>query len=123
MTTSAEPNRSLFRFAEDTEKLPPGHCVFKEGDPGKLMYGVKEGTVDIVVHGTVVETVGPGDFFGEMALIDHATRSASAVTRSDCELVPINEQRFTYLVQQTPFFALQLMRTLVRRLRQMDAKL
>ena len=85
------------------------------------MYIVKEGEVDILVHGKTVETVGPGEILGEMALIDQNPRSATAVARTDCQLVPIDEKRFTFLVQQTPYFSIEVMRIMARRLRQMDA--
>lgn len=123
MTISPPPSPTLFRFAQDAEVFPAGSVVFKAGEVGTLMYGVKEGTVDVVVHDKVVESVDPGGFVGEMALIDQQVRSATVIARTDCLLVPINQQRFAYLVQQTPFFALELMRVLVRRLRQMDAQL
>jgi CRP-like cAMP-binding protein len=55
--------------------------------------------------------------FGEMALIDDAPRSATAVAKTDVELVPISEKQFLFLVSQTPFFALKVMRVLARRLR------
>jgi CRP-like cAMP-binding protein len=71
---------------------------------------------------TVVETAGQGSFIGEMALIDDEPRSASARARSDCRVFPIDEARFQSLVMETPFFALQLMKTLARRLRLMDAR-
>jgi CRP/FNR family transcriptional regulator, cyclic AMP receptor protein len=58
-----------------------------------------------------------------MALIDHAERSATAVVTIDSEIIPIDEKRFLFLVQQTPFFALDVMRVLAHRLRAMDQKL
>jgi CRP/FNR family cyclic AMP-dependent transcriptional regulator len=55
--------------------------------------------------------------FGEMALVDSAPRSADAVAVTDVTLVPISEKQFLFLVSQTPFFALKVMRVLARRLR------
>lgn len=120
MTTSDPTNSPVFRFAKETEARRAGEIIFADGQAGQVMYGVKEGTVDVVVHGKIIETVGPGGFVGEMALIDQHPRSATVVAKTDCVLVPIDEHRFMYLVQQTPFFALDLMRILVRRLRTMD---
>lgn len=113
---------NLVRFAGDYQSFAAGQHIFTEGQQGDLMFVVKEGEVDVVVHGTVVETVGPGGILGEMALIDHNPRSATAIAKTDCQLVPINEARFQFLVQQTPFFALEVMRVLAHRLRQMDAR-
>ena len=69
-----------------------------------------------------VETVGADGFFGEMALLEENTRSADAVARTDCTLVPINQRQFLFMVGETPFFALELLRTLSRRLRKADAQ-
>jgi CRP-like cAMP-binding protein len=57
-----------------------------------------------------------------MALIDKQPRSATAVAKTDCKLVSVNEERFQRLVKQTPHFAIQVMRVMAQRLRQMDAQ-
>ncbi len=123
MTTSARSSSYLVRFAEDYRSFTRGETIFTQGDAGDCMYAIKEGEVDVLVNGAVVETLGEGSIFGEMALIDTNPRSATVVARTDCKLVPINESRFKYLVQQTPFFAIEVMRVMARRLRQMDARL
>ena len=112
---------NLVRFA-DHVSFAAGQQIFAEGQPGDVMYVVKEGEVDITVHDKLVETVRPGGILGEMALLDHNPRSATAVARTDCQLVPINEARFQFLVQQTPYFAIEVMRVLANRLRHMDAQ-
>jgi CRP-like cAMP-binding protein len=120
MTVSIE----LFRNADNVEAWKAGHHIFEEGsEGGGWMYGVKEGEVEIVVHGVAVETVGPGGIFGEMSLVDQSTRSASAVAKTDCVVVPVDARRFNFLVQQTPLFALQVMRIMAERLRRMDARI
>ncbi len=113
---------NLVRFAAEVMSFTAGQQIFAAGDPGDLMFVVKDGEVEIVVHGTVVEPIGPGSILGEMALIDQNPRSATAVAKTDCQLVPINEKRFQFLVQQTPYFALEVMRVLAKRLRHMDAE-
>src|SRR5262245_38645150 len=113
----------LFRNARDFKSFSAGQRIFMQGEPGDFMYVVKEGEVDILVHDRVVETVGPGGILGEMALIDTKARSATAVAKTDCQLVPIDEKRFTFLVQQTPYFSLYVMRVLAGRLRQTDTYL
>jgi CRP/FNR family transcriptional regulator, cyclic AMP receptor protein len=82
---------------------------------------VTEGQVDIIVHGKVLSPLGPGGILGEMALIDEHTRSATAVAKTDCKLAPINKKRFHFLVQQTPNFALSVMKVMAERIRRMDA--
>jgi len=112
---------SIIRFATDLESFPAGQTIFSEGKDGDVMYVVKDGEVDVWVHGRVVETIGPGGVFGEMALVDQGPRSATAIAKTDCTLVPVNQARFTFLVQQVPSFSLEVMSVMARRLRKMDA--
>lgn len=84
------------------------------------MYVVGEGEVDVGRDGRRLYTVRAGSLVGEMALIDQGPRSATAVAKTDCRLIPVDEYRFLVMVQQTPFFALEVMRLLVERLRLMD---
>lgn len=110
----------LFRNEVDMEKYTAGKVIFEEGEPAKKMYVIKDGNVDIKVGDKTIMSIGPGDLLGEMALIDTSSRSATAVASTDSQLIPIDEKRFTFLVQQTPFFALHVMRILVERLRKMN---
>jgi len=114
----------LFR-AEDTEivSFGAGQTIFREGDAGDLMYVVQDGEVDLRVKGKLVEALGPGGVLGEMALIEHAPRTATATAKTDCSLVPIAEKRFSFMVQHTPHFALQIMKVMADRLRRMDERL
>lgn len=86
------------------------------------MYLLIEGEVDLLVGDHSVETVKPGAYFGEMSLIDDSPRSATARARTDCRVFPVNRARFEELVRQTPHFAVDVMRALANRLRQMDRK-
>jgi CRP-like cAMP-binding protein len=85
------------------------------------MYVIQEGEVEIRIRGHIVEMLGPGDIFGELALIDDAPRNATAIARTDSRVIPIDQKRFTFLVQQTPYFALKLMQTMSRRLRDIQS--
>jgi CRP-like cAMP-binding protein len=107
----------LFNHAADWVGFEAGKTVFSEGEPGAFMYVVVEGEVEIVAAGQVLEIAGPGSTVGELALIDHAPRSASAVARTNVRLVPVDAKRFQFMVQQTPFFALQVMSIMAERLR------
>jgi len=113
----------LFRNEPNTRSYSAGQKIFGEGDAGDTMFIVMDGEVDLLVREILVEKLVQGCVLGEMALIDSVPRSATAVARTDCRLVQINEKRFQFLVQQTPKFALQLMRVIVERLRRMNEKL
>jgi CRP/FNR family cyclic AMP-dependent transcriptional regulator len=87
-----------------------------------MMYVVKEGEVDLLVGGAAVETVGPDGIFGEMALVDNLPRSATARAKTACKVAPISEREFQFMVDETPFFALKVIRVLARRLRAMNER-
>jgi CRP-like cAMP-binding protein len=93
-------NLELLSSERETRSFDAGQVIFLAGEPGDCMYVVMEGQVELSVRGQVLERLGPGGVLGEMALIDNAPRSASAVTRSDTRLVPIRRDRFEALVQQ-----------------------
>jgi CRP/FNR family transcriptional regulator, cyclic AMP receptor protein len=97
-----------------------GDPILRLGEPAREMFLLRKGKVEIRVHDKIVEEVGPGGIFGEMALIDQSARSATAVAAEDCEVVPINERLFIILIQDAPYFALDVMRVLVTRLRAMN---
>jgi CRP-like cAMP-binding protein len=112
----------IFKSSKDSVAFSAGDVIFSTGDSGDVMYAVQEGEVDLRVGDAVVETVGEGGILGEMAIIDKGPRSATAVARTDCKLVPIDERRFEFLTQQTPNFALSVLRVMVRRLRASNAQ-
>lgn len=108
-------------FDKDTkfEVLPAGHVVFNAGDKGDCMYAVIEGAVDIVANGKLIETVEAGGIVGEMALIEDRPRSATAIVRAESKLVAVDRNRFLYMVQQTPFFSIQVLSIVTARLRRL----
>jgi CRP/FNR family cyclic AMP-dependent transcriptional regulator len=102
-------------------ELKAGEIIFKEGDPGAEFFVIQSGKVDIQLGNRFLGTLSDHDIFGEMALIDPAPRSATAVAKTDVKLVPIAEKQFLFLVSRTPHFALNVMRILARRLRAQNA--
>lgn len=113
----------LFRDLPEVKPYASGEYIFKKGETGEVMYMVIEGEIELVVGRVVVETAHPGAFIGEMALIDDSPRSASARAKGECRVFPINEERFNTLVQETPSFALDVMKALALRLRKTNEKI
>lgn len=107
----------LFANNPDIVRVPAGQPLFSEGEEGHLMYVLTTGCAEVIVNNRVVETLQHGNIVGEMGIVSPGARSATVVAKSDCEFVAIDEKRFHYLVQQTPFFATQVMRVLAERLR------
>ena len=96
--------------------------IFQEGSTGRELFVVLEGRVDICkITGAgkaVIVTLGKGEFFGEMAVIDGSARSATAIASAPyTRVMRINHARFVYLVSQQPAFALMVMDALSKRLR------
>jgi len=100
-----------------TRSAKAGEVIFKEGDEADQLFAIKSGEIAIQLGNRTLAELSANSIFGEMALIDDAPRSATAVAKTDVELVPISEKQFLFLVSQTPFFALKVMRVLARRLR------
>jgi CRP/FNR family transcriptional regulator, cyclic AMP receptor protein len=101
--------------------------IFAEGSTGRDLYVVLDGKVDIVKDTGSdrirIVTLGKGEFFGEMAVIDGSSRSASAVASPPgTRVMRINHARFVYLVSQQPAFALMIMDALSKRLRSANAQ-
>jgi CRP-like cAMP-binding protein len=94
-----------------------GDVIFRQGDPAQELFIVQSGEVEIRLGNRVLETLPQYSIFGEMALIDTAPRSATAIAVSDAKLVPVSEKQFLFLISNTPYFALNVMRVNARRLR------
>jgi CRP-like cAMP-binding protein len=94
-----------------------GDVIFREGDEATELFVIKSGQVRIQIGNRTVAEFGQDSIFGEMALIDSEPRSATAIATNDVELVPVSEKQFLFLVSQTPYFALKVMRVLAQRLR------
>jgi CRP/FNR family cyclic AMP-dependent transcriptional regulator len=100
--------------------------IFEEGSTGRELYVVLEGKIDIVKDSgaarITIVTLGKGEFFGEMAVIDGSSRSATAVAAAPkTKVMRINHARFVYLVSQQPAFALMILDALSKRLRASNA--
>lgn len=106
---------------------PAGVVLFEEGDPGSRMYVLREGRVKIAkrVAGAEVTLalLGPGDFFGEMALLEKLPRSATATVVEDARLLEVDESTFEGLLRKSSEISVRLMRRLSARLREADRQI
>jgi len=110
------PRTSVVRYRQES-------IIMKEGQAGKFMYLVKSGRVAIAVGNTVVEVVGPGGTFGEMAVVDQSPRTARAGTLEETELLQIDRPTLMAVVKQQPAIAMALLRGIADRLRHMNSLL
>ena len=101
----------------EDQSFKAGSVIFREGDEARELFVIKSGEVRIQIGNRTVTELGADSIFGEMALIDSEPRSATAVAVTDVKVVPVSEKQFLFLVSQTPYFALKVMRVLAKRLR------
>lgn len=105
-----------------------GETIFAEGDPSTLVYRISAGSVDILLDRREggrrrVAALGPGEIFGEMGIIDPGPRSAKAVAREATVCEAFEADEILSLLEQNPAEAIDLVRTLILRLRSADRKL
>ena len=111
----------LCRYAKHSA-LKRGSSLFAKGDPGNSLYAVISGTVKMSIsspdgRNAILNIIGPGEVFGEMALLDGRTRSADAIANSNCELFVIDRREFIPFVKSQPTLAMKLIELLCERLR------
>jgi CRP-like cAMP-binding protein len=120
----------FFEAAGKPEKIAQGKVIFAEHDKARpllfmrdKMYLLLEGEVDLVAGKKVIGTVAKGGIFGEMASITHAPRTASAVAKTACHVIAVDDKQFRKGLENQPAFALMLMSMMIGRLRDTIAKL
>jgi CRP/FNR family cyclic AMP-dependent transcriptional regulator len=109
----------LMRRGAQLRCFDAGERIFLEDEAGDCMYVVRGGQVDVITFGTVLDHVGPGGIFGEMAVIDGGPRSAAALAAEPTEVAAIDRETFHALVREQPLFALAIMRLLTERIRRL----
>jgi uncharacterized membrane protein len=115
--------RAALAARVDTVREPAGKLLFQYGDPGESLYIVRSGAVEIFSKNDtgeriVLETAGPGDFFGEISLLDGGPRTASALVTRELEAVIVDRGDLEALLQVRPAAAMDLLTAAGRRVRQ-----
>lgn len=108
-----------------THTIAAGHTLFKRDDPGDAMFVIESGHIRISVqdtegHDTVLAEMGPGDFFGEMAMLDGRPRSADAHAIEESRLAVLKREDFRAFIRKNPDVALQMLTAMTQRLRRTD---
>ena len=103
-------------------RYPKDTVVFFENEEGDFFFMILEGRIKVTILGddgreVILSVLGPGDFFGDMALLDNEPRSASAIAVEDSELISLHRSDFDALMATNPSITLALVRTLTARLR------
>ena len=122
-----EQLRVLSTHLEDQHFLR-GEVIFEEGDFSQDLYMVVSGQIRIIIeYGTanerIINTLGEGAFFGEMAIFEGAPRSATALTEQEAELLVLAPQKFKQTIYQKPDMAFEIFRELSGRLRRREEEI
>ena len=120
---SACSKKELAMVAKSAERvnLPAGKIVVNEGAAGTEFFVIIDGQARVERHGRQVAILGPGGFFGDLALLDRAPRNASVIADSDLEVAKLSQRAFDALLDH-PGFSKKLLAGLARRLREQDAR-
>ena len=108
--------REVARLATQVSALE-GEVLAKEGTRGREFFVIAEGKAKVTLDGSEIAVLGPGDFFGEMALLDQGPRAASVVAATQMKLYVIGATDFSELIERIPFVARRILRGLSQRLR------
>jgi CRP-like cAMP-binding protein len=110
----------MFRDWKNTEEYDARTMIFAERDPADVMYVILSGEVELTLHGEPLGAEGEGGIIGEMAMINSATRSATATTLSKVKLARLDRDEFKSLITDNTEFSLHVMSVLANRLRAVD---
>lgn len=111
--------RDLKAVARHVEILTvdAGRPIVRQGDNGDAMFVILEGRAEVVRDGSPVQTMGAGDYFGELALLDPAPRAATVTATEDCELAAVSVRMFRVLLRELPGLSAKLLADLASRVR------
>jgi CRP/FNR family transcriptional regulator, cyclic AMP receptor protein len=112
--------RELVAIADAAKEVehPEGHVIAREGDRGVGFFLILEGTARVSIGGKGRATLGPGDFFGEISLLDRGPRTATVTSSSPIRLVGITAWVFRGLIEQHPSIGIKLLEVIAQRLRE-----
>ncbi len=114
--------KSMVRVSRE-RRFESGHTIVKKGEGGVGFYLILDGTVEIRSDGNTLSKLGPGQFFGEMSVLDNQPRSADVVTVQPSRVLILTAWEFKGLISAKPRIALKMLQELVRRLRNTDLSL
>lgn len=106
--------------AGDEIMMSAGTVIVDQGQTGREAFVVLDGTVTVKRNNRKVASLGPGDIVGELSLLDHGPRTATAVCETDCELLVLDQRHFRGVLEQVPTLASKILASLAGRIRELD---
>ena len=108
--------------ASDEIEVKQGKVLVEEGKPGHEFFLIEDGTAEVRRNNRKVATLGRGQFFGELSLLDRGPRSATVIANSDMTLVVLGQREFLGVIDEVPAMAHKLLAALAGRLREADSR-
>jgi CRP-like cAMP-binding protein len=108
--------------ASDEVRVAAGKTIVEEGQTGHEFFLILEGNATVQRNGRKVATLGPGDYFGELALLDRGPRNATVKADGDMEILVLGQREFSGVLDEVPTIAHKLLASMATRLREADAK-
>lgn len=112
----------LVARASDVVHVPGGADVVREGEIGHEFYLISSGSAAVKRNGRKIATLGPGNYFGEMALLDKGPRTATITTEEPAELIVLGQREFMSILDQVPAVSHKLLVNMAGRLREADSR-
>ncbi len=122
---SALSRKELQRVAKAADEIKVGadHELIRQGDVGREMFVIVDGSATVKRNGRKVGTAGPGSAIGELALLDRGPRTATVTTDTPCQLLVIGAREFSGVLDEVPGVAHKVLAALASRIRELDTKI
>ena len=120
-TCNAKELRTI-RRALDEVRVPAGRVLCEEGTIGREFFLIVSGEASVRRNGRKDATLGPGQYFGELALLDRRPRSASVISDTEMDLLVLDQRQFNGLLDAAPPLARKMLAAMATRLREADAR-
>ena len=120
-TSSARELRTIRRAREEVT-VPPGRVLCEEGTIGREFFLIVDGEASVRRNGRRMATLGPGQYFGELALLDRRPRSATVISETEMLLLVLGQRQFNGVLDAVPALARKMLAAMATRLREADSR-
>src|ERR1700722_17867532 len=121
-STSSTKDLRVIRKALEEVSVPPGRVLCEQGTIGREFFLIVEGKATVKKNNRKTATLGPGQYFGELALLDRRPRSASVISETDMDLLILGQRQFNGVLDAVPALSRKLLAAMATRLREADER-
>ncbi len=121
-STSSGKDLRMIRKALEEVTVPPGRVLCEQGTIGREFFLIVEGQAAVKRNNRKAATLGPGQYFGELALLDRRPRSASVISETEMKLLILGQRQFNGVLDAVPPLSRKMLAAMATRLREADSK-